>query len=228
MTLSVIKDMLIKPLDDQHEKLEEKLDRIINTMGGGNGIRAPSAIEDGLGGASQQLVQQMNENISFYSWKEHLDEDSAAKYNDRPRKLPFDYEISSKRSLLQIWYIWLQYHECKNYTQITPLREVQLQDFHKSTQRRKFSLLAKICSKLDEVTGCMNNATQQRPSINDLDELFLNTPTVASHILPVDLTDHGRTRRRKDELTWGTVARQYEQRNPVAKRRRPALNNEDN
>jgi hypothetical protein len=75
----------------------------------------------------------------------------------------------------------------------------------------------------------MNNVTQQRPSINDLDQLFLNTPAVASHILPVDLTDHGRTRRRKDELTWGTVARQYEQRNPVGKgKRKRALNNEDN
>ena len=70
---------------------------------------------------------------------------------------------------------------------------------------------------------------------NDISLRILELNVWRFYILPVDLvTDHGRTSRRKDELTQGTVARQYEQPNPVGKgtrirkRKDAIMNNEDN
>lgn len=195
LTLEVIKDLLISPI-------QEKLQDISTAM-------------NVLTSTSQQNF--VREGMEECDETEGIDGDQPFKWDDgKYHLLPSDYIIPTKRSPLQMWYSWHMKHDFGQYSGLVPLSTVSSNDIQKK-QSRKYSRLVVLCSELDTIArakGYLNFplTIEQMNTIYDSQEV--------NFILPTDTTKTGRKRDRMKshgEILWGTVVRYYEERNPVGR-----------
>jgi hypothetical protein len=83
---------------------------------------------------------------------------------------------------------------------------------------RSLSRTRMLCNLLDK--ACNINTKAKSPSHKVLNELFHSTQLIKDTILPDAMTKSKRKRSRVSELTWGTVARHYEEKHNKKKKAR--------
>ncbi len=211
LTIDLMKREFTQPLVNKMTQMSNRL----NALESGNplqqGVVQQTYVTNGNGNETQSEIYRT------YVWGN----DSP---HDPPRLVPECFRIDAKMTLVNLWHHWhvgfnwshVENDESNTY-RIRPLKTLRsLKDY--PGPERSFSRARKVCKILDKACGL--NA-RESPSIARLNVLFHSTPEIKNHILPSDLTKKRRKRTRDSEYTWGTVAREYEERN-VKRRSWPA------
>ncbi len=221
LTMSLIQSQFLGPMMGQFKNLTERMNNIENasrsdTTGTTQNINNSTSLEQG---------QDPNSLLfPMYKWS-----------TDGPfhqgRQLPEKYNIPSM-TLLNLWHHWhhpSQWIELddtntvKAEHRIRPLKLISRLSDIKNT--RSLSRARMVCNLLDN--ACNINAKAKSPSHEILNKLFHSTQSIKDTILPDAMTKSNRKRSRVSEFTWGTVARNYEEKHKKKKARTETAEEED-
>jgi len=203
LTMDMIQDTLLLPLQNQMTELK---DALIRLQSGHNTVDG-SCIHEG--GVNNTLPLTSNSDIPWFKW-------SLGKDGDDHRRLPENFKLCTNITLKQMWKMWHVPHRTSEHV-LPAFKNCTSHDFSSKTQKRYFSHLRMIMEKIDEKVG--HSYLDGELEYGTLDILFDRSEAIKNDIMPAVNTATGRKRHNTNKNGWLYLSAEYSKRNPMSRGR---------
>jgi hypothetical protein len=201
LTMDMIQDTLLLPLQNQMKDLKDALIRIQTGQGATDGTSMHH-------GANNSLPSTSNSDVPWFKW--------SGQDGDDQRRLPENFKLCTNITLKQMWKMWHLPHRTNEHM-LPAFKHCTSHDFSSKTQKRYFGHLRLIMDNIDDKVGHSNlNCTLD---YGNLDQLFDTTEAIKNDIMPAVDTSTSRKKRNTNKNGWLYLSTEYAKRNPMSRGR---------
>lgn len=199
LTMDMIQDTLLLPLQNQMKDLKDALIRIQTGEADSTSMHQEE---------HNSLPSTSSSDVPWFKW--------SGPDGDDQRRLPENFKLCTNITLKQMWKMWHLPHRTHEHM-LPAFKHCTSHDFSSKTQKRYFGHLRLIMENIDDKVGMSNlNCTLD---YGTLDQLFDTTEAIKIDIMPTMNTSTGRKRRNTNKNGWLYLSTEYAKRNPMSRDR---------